>query len=149
MFSLRGWNKKSRPKDWRRQTILNTSGTGESVVTARFDSWDAQRNVILFHSEEFFFFKFRAALELFYCHTLREKCPYLEFSAPYFPGFGPNLEIYGVSLCIQCECGKIPTRKTPMDTFHVVIFPAPWQVWEQQYGMSAPTPLLFSDLINI
>ena len=29
---------------------------------------------------------------------------------------------YGVSLCIQFECGKIGTRITPnMDTFHAVL----------------------------
>ena len=33
------------------------------------------------------------------------------FSGPYFPAFGLNTERYGVSLCIQSECGKIRTRK--------------------------------------
>ena len=33
------------------------------------------------------------------------------FSGPYFPAFGPNTEGYGVSLCIQSECGKIRTGK--------------------------------------
>ena len=33
------------------------------------------------------------------------------FSGPYFPAFGLNRERYGVSLCIQSECGKIRTRK--------------------------------------
>ena len=47
------------------------------------------------------------------------------FSCLYFPPFGLNTERYGVSLCIQSECGKIRTRNTPnTDTFHaVVIFP--------------------------
>ena len=33
------------------------------------------------------------------------------FSGPYFPTFGLNMERYGVSLCIQSECGKIQARK--------------------------------------
>ena len=28
------------------------------------------------------------------------------FSGPYFPAYGPNTEIYEVSLRIQSECGK-------------------------------------------
>ena len=43
------------------------------------------------------------------------------FFRPYFPVFGLNTEIYGVSLRIQSECGKIRTRKTPTtNTFHAV-----------------------------
>ena len=43
------------------------------------------------------------------------------FSGPYFPAFGLNTEGYGVSLCIQCGCGKIQTCKTRnTDTFHTV-----------------------------
>ena len=43
------------------------------------------------------------------------------FSGPYFPLFGLNAEIYGVSLLIQFECGKIRNRKTPnTDTYHAV-----------------------------
>ena len=43
------------------------------------------------------------------------------FTCPYFPAFGLNTERFGVSLCIQCECGKIRTRKTPnTGTFHAV-----------------------------
>ena len=43
------------------------------------------------------------------------------FSGPYFPIFGLNTEIYGVSLRNQSECGKIRTRKTlNTDTFHAV-----------------------------
>ena len=39
----------------------------------------------------------------------------------FFPTFGLNTERYGVSLCIQSECGKIRTGKTPnTDTFHTV-----------------------------
>ena len=33
------------------------------------------------------------------------------FSGPYFPAFGLNMARYGVSLRIQSQCGKIPTRK--------------------------------------
>ena len=41
------------------------------------------------------------------------------FSGRYFLEFGLNTERYGLSLRIQCECGKIRTRKTPnADTFH-------------------------------
>ena len=44
------------------------------------------------------------------------------FSGPYFPSFGPHTERYEVSLCIQSECGKKRTRKSPnTDTFNVVI----------------------------
>ena len=32
------------------------------------------------------------------------------YSGPYFPAFGLNTERYGVSPCIQSECGKIWTR---------------------------------------
>ena len=40
------------------------------------------------------------------------------FFGSYFPAFGLNTEIYGVSLRIQSKWGKIRTRKTPnMDTF--------------------------------
>ena len=43
------------------------------------------------------------------------------FSGPYFPAFGPKMERYGVSLCIQPKCGKIRTRKSPnTDTFSAV-----------------------------
>ena len=48
----------------------------------------------------------------YFTKLLREKCPNTEFfSGPYFPAFGLNTERYGVSLCIQSECGKIRTRK--------------------------------------
>ena len=40
------------------------------------------------------------------------------FSGPHFPIFVLNAEIYSVNFCIQCECEKTRTRKTPnMDTF--------------------------------
>ena len=40
------------------------------------------------------------------------------FSAPYFPAFGLNKEIYGVNLRIQSKYGKIRTEKTPyLDIF--------------------------------
>ena len=35
------------------------------------------------------------------------------FSVPFFPVFGLNTERYSLSFCIQSECGKIRTRKTP------------------------------------
>ena len=43
--------------------------------------------------------------------ALREKCPNRVFSAPYFPIFGLNTEIYSVNLGIQYQCTKIRTRK--------------------------------------
>ena len=53
------------------------------------------------------------------CEMLRQKCPYSEFSGPYFPVFGLSMERYGVSLRIQSKYGKIRTRKTPnTDTLH-------------------------------
>ena len=43
-------------------------------------------------------------------------------SGPYFPAFELNIDRYSVSICIQSECRKIRTRKTPnTDTFHKVI----------------------------
>ena len=43
------------------------------------------------------------------------------FSGPYFSAFVLNTERYGVSLRIQSECGKIPTKKTPnTDAFYTV-----------------------------
>ena len=43
------------------------------------------------------------------------------FSGPYFLVFGLNTERYAAFLCIQFECRKIRTRKTPnTDTFHAV-----------------------------
>ena len=40
--------------------------------------------------------------------------------APYFSAFGLNMERYGFR--IQCQCGKIGTRKTPnTETFQVVL----------------------------
>ena len=61
------------------------------------------------------FFKFHPGEKyflIFFCLTLREKCPNTEFfSGPYFPVFGLNTEIFSVSLRIYSECGKIRTRK--------------------------------------
>ena len=43
------------------------------------------------------------------------------FSGPYFSAFGLITERYGVSLCIQPECGKIPSRKIHnTDTIHAM-----------------------------
>ena len=43
------------------------------------------------------------------------------FSDPYFPAFELSTETYGVSHCIQSECRKIRTWKTPnMDSFYAV-----------------------------
>ena len=44
------------------------------------------------------------------------------YCGPHFPDNRLNTERYGVSLCIQSECGKVRTRITPnTDTFYVVI----------------------------
>ena len=54
--------------------------------------------------------------------TLLERCPYSEFSGPYFPAFGLNTERYRVE--------KIRTRKTPnTDTFQAV---KPWDILAQR-----------------
>ena len=54
---------------------------------------------------------------------LRKKCPYLELFWSYFPAFGLNTEIYGVSLRIQSKCGKMRTRITPnTETYYTVKF---------------------------
>ena len=51
--------------------------------------------------------------------TLRESVRFRKFSGPYFLAVGLNTEIYGISLRIQPECGKIRTRKTlNTETFH-------------------------------
>ena len=43
------------------------------------------------------------------------------FSGTYFLAMGLNTEIYGVSLHIQFDCGKMRTTETPnMDPFHAV-----------------------------
>ena len=39
------------------------------------------------------------------------------FSGPHFLTFGLNTETYRVSLCIQSECGKMRTEKTPNTNF--------------------------------
>ena len=51
-------------------------------------------------------------MTVFKVKTLREKCPYSEFSGPYFPAFGLNTEIYKVNLRILSKCGKMETSKT-------------------------------------
>ena len=44
------------------------------------------------------------------------------YSGPYFPAFGLNMERYCISLRIQSECGKMRTRITPnTDAFYAVI----------------------------
>ena len=44
------------------------------------------------------------------------------YSGPHFPAFELNTEIYGVSLRIQSECGKMLTRITQnTDTFYAVL----------------------------
>ena len=44
------------------------------------------------------------------------------FSGLHFPAFELNTEIYGVSLRIQSECGKMLTRITQnTDTFYAVL----------------------------
>ena len=47
--------------------------------------------------------------------------PIRSYSDPHFSGFGLNTERYLVSLRIQSECDKMPTRITlNTDTFYVV-----------------------------
>ena len=44
------------------------------------------------------------------------------YSGLHFPAFELNTDIYGVSLHIQSECGKIPTRITQnTGTFYAVL----------------------------
>ena len=53
--------------------------------------------------------------------VLRKSVRIQRFSGAYFPTFGLTTERYGLSLCIQFECGKKRTRKTPnTNTFHAV-----------------------------
>ena len=50
---------------------------------------------------------------------------YGDFSGPYFPALGLNRERYGVSLRIQCECGKYgPEKPLYLDPFHIVLLSA-------------------------
>ena len=52
-------------------------------------------------------------------YQLRENCPYSEFSWSEFSHIRTD---YGEIRSIQCECGKMRTRKTPnTDTFYAVI----------------------------
>ena len=54
-------------------------------------------------------------------HCVKSVC-IPSFSCPYFPAFGLNTEMYGVSLRVQSECGKIRTRKTrKTGTFHAMV----------------------------
>ena len=47
----------------------------------------------------------------------------LNYSGPYFPAFGLNMERYGVSLLIQSECEKVRTRINPnTDTLRNVYY---------------------------
>ena len=58
-----------------------------------------------------------------YIKHCKESARIRSFSGPYFPTFGLNTVIYGVSFRIQSEFGKIRTRKTlNTDTFHAVKF---------------------------
>ena len=53
---------------------------------------------------------------------MREKNPYLEFSESIFFSIWTECGVIGVSLCIQYECEKIRTRKTPnVNPFHALI----------------------------
>ena len=47
------------------------------------------------------------------CNFLSKKCPIWSFSGPHFTSFGLHMDTYRINLCIQQECGKIQTRKTP------------------------------------
>ena len=54
------------------------------------------------------------------CHCIK-RVRIWGYFGPHFPTFELNVERYGVSLCIQPECGKMQIRITPnMDTFHEV-----------------------------
>ena len=54
---------------------------------------------------------------------LRKKCPYSEFSGPYFPALGLNTDRYSVSIRIQPIYGKIRTRKTSeTDTIYAAAY---------------------------
>ena len=54
--------------------------------------------------------------------TFRKKCLHSELFWSVFPTFGMNTERCGVSVRIQCKCGKMRTRTTPnMDSFHAVL----------------------------
>ena len=54
------------------------------------------------------------------CHCVK-RVRIRSYSGQHFPAFGLNKERYGVSLCIQSECGKMQIRIAPnTDTFHSV-----------------------------
>ena len=53
--------------------------------------------------------------------TLQKVSVFRVIPLPHFLAYGLNTEIYGVSLRIQSECGKMRTRITPnTDTFYAV-----------------------------
>ena len=53
-------------------------------------------------------------------HCVKSVCIW-SFSGPYFPALGLNTGRYGVFFCIQPQCGKTRTRKTPnIDTLQAV-----------------------------
>ena len=54
--------------------------------------------------------------------TLRKKYPNINFSGPYFPVFGLNMEVSEVNLRIRSKYGKIKTRETPFfDNLYAVV----------------------------
>ena len=53
--------------------------------------------------------------------ALRKKCPYLNFSGPHFPAFGPNMDRYGISP-YSVRIRENTDQKTPnKDTFYAAL----------------------------
>ena len=80
-----------------------TSGTSKSVQCLIWYSfWCLSKNI---------------SLLIYFIHFNGKDCVkdvrIRSFSCPYFPALGLNLDRYSLSLCIQSECAKTRTRKTP------------------------------------
>ena len=81
-------------------------------------------HVILLFTEFTSMFKNYLFLRQWFYHSYRfvKSVRIRSFPGPHFPAFGLNTGRSSVFLCIQSECGKIRTRKTPStDTFHAVL----------------------------
>ena len=82
---------------------------------------------------------------------MHKKSPYSEFSGPYFPTFGLDMETYRVPLQIQSKCRKIQIRKAPItDTFHTVVttFMAPTALIVLQHSATNKNYFICESTIN-
>ena len=64
------------------------------------------------------------------------------YSGPYFPAFVLNTEIYGISLRIQSECGKILSRITPNTSTFYAVFSFCFLPNNMHFALSSPKRIL-------